>query len=954
MNSIRRQIIGIVIIFNLFSTDNFGQIPSIKVFGDFFISTFTPTFDGGWIAVGQNTIGNFPNDQMLSLVKMDIDFNIEWSKSYPGIGGGGSHTDIIQTMDSGFVIGTSYFGNMILLKTDNGGGIQWSRGYGGTSVDQCEEVMEDTFGNLIMVGITYSYKPKSSNLYAAYVVKVDVLGNPIWSRSLSPGTSNSFAWHLITGATITKDGRVVATGYGINVGSGLATVSVSFELNAVGGVVWYRAHDMPASGQEASNSVVYHPLHPNRRYFAGGLATSSRPYLHCTDTLGRTLWAKRYDLPLNASAGILDEIYPTADGGFITLGMNVSNLHGDPLIKLDSLGNIEWTKGFGFKDYACSNNSNANYDEGHLYQNISGGYTFMKFEPNAFAFQSLNNTSGLPATIVINTDSLGKITDVSCYDDSVSLELKNIPFVNYDSTYSDTFGVKDTIFSINAISNSLLIINLNCDTQKSDFLWDTVCFGDTTHFTDLYGNAPIIPCSVLWNFGDPASGNTDTSTQENPIHVFTAAGKYNVKLKIYMPYGVDSIIKEVLVFENPIASFSKLPYHTLCSLWEYNAIVDSVGIEKYYWNWGDGGPTDTMTSPRNTHLFPDSGSYKITLIIENRCGQDTVYDTIFVKPFPEVVIISDSVCLGDTTHFTSIVKNVDSVQSYTWGVFPIPSVANPEYVFPLSGNYDIILTVTDTAGCEYLDTTTALVLDYPNAIDTSITICRGSSIILDGGTGLNYLWNPANYLVDNFSQTQIVLADSSITYQIIVESFFCGSDTGMQTIIVNQLPIIKTINDTIINLGDEVILTTTGGVLYNWTPATYLDNTNISNPISLSLSSTVYIVYGIDANGCSASDTLNVTVEVKEDFFIPNAFSPNGEGINDLFVVSGLEGDAKYLMKVFDRWGNKVFESKDKNEAWRGDNNGTMLNAGVYVYWLDVTLLNEQRITRKGNLTLVK
>ena len=115
---------------------------------------------------------------------------------------------------------------------------------------------------------------------------------------------------------------------------------------------------------------------------------------------------------------------------------------------------------------------------------------------------------------------------------------------------------------------------------------------------------------------------------------------------------------------------------------------------------------------------------------------------------------------------------------------------------------------------------------------------------------------------------------------------------------------------------------------------------------------TTYFVTGYDANGCSNSSEATVVVEYCSDLYIPNAFSPNGDGQNDYFR---LHGDIREMeLMIFNRWGEKVFESNDQSNYWDGTFNGHSLSSGVFVYVARLDLYQDEITTKKGNITLIK
>lgn len=138
-----------------------------------------------------------------------------------------------------------------------------------------------------------------------------------------------------------------------------------------------------------------------------------------------------------------------------------------------------------------------------------------------------------------------------------------------------------------------------------------------------------------------------------------------------------------------------------------------------------------------------------------------------------------------------------------------------------------------------------------------------------------------------------------------------------------------------------------------WTPSTYLDFDNIRNPNSTPDKTVTYVVNVTDATGCKVSDTVQITVKA-DDLLIPSAFSPNNDGMNDVFRTLSTNL-AKYRMLVFNRWGEKVYETEDPAEGWDGTYKGIPQDIGVYVYTIDYQTFSSTILkTMSGNVTLVK
>ena len=183
----------------------------------------------------------------------------------------------------------------------------------------------------------------------------------------------------------------------------------------------------------------------------------------------------------------------------------------------------------------------------------------------------------------------------------------------------------------------------------------------------------------------------------------------------------------------------------------------------------------------------------------------------------------------------------------------------------------------------------------------------------------------------------------------------CGTFTSNAiNILVNPLPVV-TVTDSIETTCDSaVVLNASGGLFYSWLPIATLNNPIVAQPTALPLISTIYIVSVTDSNGCSANANVHVIVNC-DSLSVPGGFSPNGDGFNDLFIISDILTYPGNNLKVFSRWGNLVYDKKDYDNSWNGSSNvgllikGEMLPPGTYYYLLD---LNNNTKPRTGFIVM--
>jgi gliding motility-associated-like protein len=181
-------------------------------------------------------------------------------------------------------------------------------------------------------------------------------------------------------------------------------------------------------------------------------------------------------------------------------------------------------------------------------------------------------------------------------------------------------------------------------------------------------------------------------------------------------------------------------------------------------------------------------------------------------------------------------------------------------------------------------------------------------------------------------------------------------DTATVAIDVLSAPTISAGSDFAIKLGGQVQLKATGGVSYTWQPSAGLSCSDCPSPLASPTITTTYLLTGTDANGCS--DTAAVTVLVAQPcpFYIPNIFSPEGENgsNNDRFgVFSNLIDPMGYVLRIYSRWGELVFESKNPQQLWDGTFKNKPAQQGVYMYQLQMNTC-DGLVQKSGDLTLVR
>jgi len=325
-----------------------------------------------------------------------------------------------------------------------------------------------------------------------------------------------------------------------------------------------------------------------------------------------------------------------------------------------------------------------------------------------------------------------------------------------------------------------------------------------------------------------------------------------------------------------------------------------------------------------------------------------------VHSLPKINFSLPSICLpdgrGQFTSTSTIADNTDALFSYRWN-FNDPNdpssatTINPIHKYSALGPYPVQLTIRTNNNC--MDSATKILATiYPqpkaNFSVSNQEICSNTTIQLtdlsDGKTSAvnNWVWDLGNNDVSNNPNPFKNFPDSG-TYQIklfITNMQGCVSDTATQQIIVHPYPVVIMGKSKLVLEGGTVALTADfiygTDLRYLWTPSQFLNSDTARAPLSSPLDDITYRLTVTGIGGCIAGDTL--FVKVLKAPMIPNAFSPNGDGINDEWRIQYLESYPGTTVDIFNRYGQKVFSSIGYDKPWDGKYNGKVLPLGTYYY----------------------
>lgn len=375
------------------------------------------------------------------------------------------------------------------------------------------------------------------------------------------------------------------------------------------------------------------------------------------------------------------------------------------------------------------------------------------------------------------------------------------------------------------------------------------------------------------------------------------------------------------------------------------------------WNFGDGSPVSNLENP--IHVFPDTTQYTITLTVSSADCSSTITRPINVTSSfnADFIISNTNPCLGDTVYFSD--NSPGTATNYLWqfGDGNISGDENPFHIYTQAGDYVVTLVISDVnvPGC--VDSTNSLVFvkPLPNASFStdSDPICSGFPIRFTGtSTGANetYFWDfgSGNTSTDVVGVYVFPVGGSYDVTHVVIDAF-CGTDTTTLNFNVLDRPSLSLGEDTAICLSEVVILTGPAGMeKYEWSTGEttqFITFSDVPNEVALT----------VTANGCTNSDAVFVD-EQREDCFyvkIPSAFSPNGDGRND-FLKIFLQRIQSFELKIFNRWGELVFETNNANILWDGTYKDQPQDIGVFQYYIEGVSISGDRFFRSGTVTLIR
>ena len=479
---------------------------------------------------------------------------------------------------------------------------------------------------------------------------------------------------------------------------------------------------------------------------------------------------------------------------------------------------------------------------------------------------------------------------------------------------------------------------------------------------------PPVGGTQLWTFGD----GTQAANIDTVAHTYTTAGTFVITHTVYdssdicKPYDTAKIAISLTPLDISLTVTNHdtsgcLPFTT-----QFNGTSDLLSTN-YYWFFGDG---DSADGSHITHTFFHTGTYTVTVIgvDTNACSfNDTAYATIRVRNDSaiagfQLTVLNDC----DSNLAITLLNQSTGATQYLWtfGDGTGDTLFNENHNYTLPGAYTITLIARDSARCHPADTVSQQVSMLPNATvnfsDTSVCLGQSIQFVNESNPNAHFIWkfgdNSSSIL---YAPSHLYTTVGTYTVQLIInDSGTCNVwDTVSHSLQIYQQPVAGFIVD--------------GDTFGYQKPITFQNNSlnythifwnfgdgdtaeDINDPVHTYLQLGNVDVCITAVNGtCADSICKNYYVSFKVLIGVPNAFTPNGDGTNDVITVEG-EGIVTLTFRIYNRWGELVFESHEQSVGWDGTYNGVPQEVDVYTYTVEAGMVNGQTIPLKGNITLLR
>ena len=396
----------------------------------------------------------------------------------------------------------------------------------------------------------------------------------------------------------------------------------------------------------------------------------------------------------------------------------------------------------------------------------------------------------------------------------------------------------------------------------------------------------------------------------------------------------------------------------------------STDSDSYLWDFGNGDTTSIIFEPVVT--FDSVGVFQVFLYVTDSICLLTDTAEILITVYDSLEISTSvdlDLCVPTPVDITAFTNG--TADNFIWS-------SNINFTDTLNVDLtDSVLTIipsgaltyyveASNAGCSIIDSVTINFIGSLLTLSANDSICVGESTLITATNSnpsitFDYVWTPDTIIVNPSITNQIEVIPNVTQYVYVTASSSTGCVVNDSILIyVGNIPngtITATASEYYVPEGATVTLYgNPSGYSYQWTPITGLATPNAQNTEAVVEGSTIYTLYASDGI-CTKSDTVEIKTYPficgEPYLYVPNAFSPNGDGENEILYVRGALVK-EMIFRIYDRWGELIFESLERSNGWDGTHREKPMDPDVYDYYLKVTCVNDVETIIKGNITLLK
>lgn len=575
-----------------------------------------------------------------------------------------------------------------------------------------------------------------------------------------------------------------------------------------------------------------------------------------------------------------------------------------------------------------------------------------ELEPNYITCDGLTYTFNNLSNSPLNQSYLWNFNDPGAGADSVSTS----PTPTHTFSVPGIYNIKMVVNPGTACADSTNATIRVFPGYFPDFIHNSpICVGNPVQFNDRTRTNHGVVNSWQWDFG-VRTQTSDTSRLQNPRFNYRDTGTYIATLIVGSDLGcVDTIKQEIKIIDKPTLYLTNDTLICSADDLRLSASTNLAGTNgSYSWtpnyNINNANTANPTISPDRTTTYfvnyqDDQGCRNIDSVVVR------VVDTVTLSIGNDTTI-----CRTDAISISLI----SDALTYQWT--PAQTLNNPNIKNPIatptapSTTYSVVGNI---GSCVSRGSITIKTVSYPTVrVSNDTSICFGTDAFLRASGGSAYEWITTRFLNNTTIANPTVIQPDSGKYQYIVavrDTFGCPLPV-YDTI---QLTVIRIIadagpRDTNIVANQVLQLNASGSTRFSWTPNRWLNNPNISNPKSRPEGDIEYVVKVSNDIGCMDTDSIKVKFyNLVAGFYVPNAFSPNTDGLNDRIRPMALGLKSLERFSIYNRWGQLMFTTTTIGSGWDGFYNGQKQDPGTYVWFAEGTVFPDENtnvgISIKGN-----